>query len=78
MKLVTNKELAVKLDNLLEAVREHREEFREHIKSDEETREMVLRLNIIEHGREWHLKTLWAAVVTMIGGIIVKWSIWHQ
>lgn len=75
MKPVTNKEIAFKLDNLLEQVKEHREEFREHIKLDAETKIEVVKLVTIEEGRRWQIRTLWGATAAALTGVAARF-IW--
>jgi len=72
MKLVTNKELAVKLDLILAEFRDHRDEFRQHVKLDAETKTEVTKLVTIEEGRRWQLRTLWAGTITALLGLATK------
>jgi hypothetical protein len=72
MKNVTNRELAVKLDLILTEFRDHRQEFKEHVKLDADTRDDVMKLVVIEEGRRWQIRTLWAGVTTALIGLIVK------
>jgi hypothetical protein len=76
-KKVTNDVLSEKLDNVLEALREHREAFKVHIAEDKEVHEDVTILRTIEEGRRWQIRTLWTLSVSAVLGLLAKIT-WPQ
>jgi hypothetical protein len=76
-KKVTNDVLSEKLDNVLEALREHREAFKVHVTEDKKVHEDVTILRTIEEGRRWQIRTLWTLSVSAVLGLLAKIA-WPQ
>lgn len=60
-------------DNILDILQELKEEFKEHVKLNLETKTEVTKLSTIEEGRRWHFRTIWGSILALAGAVFVKW-----
>lgn len=69
---VTMAVIGTKLDQLIETMEKHRQEFKEHVNADALIAMRVDRLDQREQSRQWHIRAIWGSILTGIVAYFIK------